>query len=447
VTCTFLSDPAFLKPKRMVAMQVFVRSFGCSANTADSEQLAGCLAAAGFTLADSEANAHVVIYNSCAVKGPTENRIIEALKRVPRTKKVIVAGCLPLISLERLVREVRFDAVVGPAAGSSIVDVVQRVVSGETVTQLKNALAAMPLLDLPRIQTSQVVSVVPVNYGCLGSCAYCCVVHARGHLRSYRIAEVAKRVEADVASGTKEIWITSQDTACYGRDIGTNLAVLLKAVTAIEGDFRVRVGMMTPNLVVPFLSELLEAFGSPKVFKFVHLPVQSGDDLVLRRMRRFYSAAEFKETVAAFRKAYPDITVDTDVICGFPGEPQTAHENTLSLLREVQPDVVNISKFFARPKTEAWEMRREAVDKTEIKQRSAETAKLAKEISLERSQRWVGWSGEILVDERGKVAGTWVGRNFAYKPVAVRSDADLLGKTLRVNVLRAFGTHLFGAIA
>ena len=430
----------------MITMQVFVRSFGCSANTADSEVLAGCLTDAGFTMADSETNAHVIIYNSCAVKEPTENRIIDALKRVPKNKKVIVAGCLPLISFERLMREVRFDAVVGPAVGKDIVDIVKRVLNGETVTELKGALTAKPQLNLPRIQTNPVISVVPVNYGCLGSCAYCCVVHARGHLRSYSISEVVNRVKSDVAAGSKEVWVTSQDTACYGREIGTNLASLLKAVSTLDGDFRVRVGMMTPNIVTPFLSELIEAFGSEKIFKFVHLPVQSGDDEVLRLMRRFYTAAEFKETVAAFRKAFPEVTLSTDVICGFPGETAEAFENTLKLVREVQPDIVNVSKFFARPKTAAWEMRSEAIEKGEIKRRSTQAAKLAKQVSLERNLRWVGWTGEILVDEKGKVAGTWVGRNFAYKPVTVKSTDWLLGKTLRVKVAKAFSTYLAGTV-
>ena len=430
----------------MITMQVFVRSFGCSANTADSEVLSGCLTAAGFTLADSEANAHVVIYNSCAVKGPTENRIIDALKRVPKSKKVIVAGCLPLISFERLTREVRFDAIVGPAAGKDIVDVVNRVLNGETVTNLQGALTVKPKLDLPRIQTNPVISVVPVNFGCLGSCAFCCVVHARGHLRSYSISEVVNRVKSDVAAGSKEVWVTSQDTACYGKEIGTNLASLLKAVSAVEGDFRVRVGMMTPNIVTPFLSELIEAFGSEKVFKFVHLPLQSGDDEVLRLMRRFYNAAEFKQTVATFRKAFPEVTLSTDVICGFPGETAEAFENTQKLIREVQPDIVNVSKFFARPQTAAWEMRSQAIEKGEIKRRSTQAAKLARRVSLERNQRWIGWTGEILVDEKGKVTGTWVGRNFAYKPIAVKSSAELLGKTLRVRVGNAFSTHLAATI-
>jgi len=431
-------------PKQMGNMQVFVKTYGCSANTADSETLAGGLKAAGYKLADSETNADLIIFNSCAVKGPTENRIIDDLKHVSKAKKVIVAGCLPLISLERLLREVRFDGVVGPAAGEKIVGVVERVLAGENVFELQGALAAMPKLDLPRVQTNPVASVIPINFGCLGSCTFCCVKHARGHLRSYGIREIVERVEADVEAGTKEFWVTSQDTACYGRDIGTNLAQLLNAVTEVEGDFRVRVGMMTPNLVTPFLSDLIAAFGSVKVFRFVHLPVQSGDNEVLRLMRRFYTASEFKETVAAFRNSFPEITVSTDVIVGFPGENVEAFENTLKLIREVEPDIVNVSKFFARPKTAAWEMRSEAVDKVEIKRRSVKVAELVKQVSLLRSQRWVGWEGEILIDEKGKVGGTWVGRNFAYKPVAVRSEADLLGKTVHVKVTKAFATHLVG---
>lgn len=429
-----------------MCMRVFVRTFGCSANQADSEILAGCLANAKFTLADSEADAELVIYNTCAVKGPTENRIIEALKRVPSKQKVIVAGCLPLISLERLFREVRFDAVVGPAVGKDIVDVVKRVASGEQVVNLEDAAAAMPKLDLPRLQSNPVISVVPVNYGCLGSCAYCCVVHARGHLRSYSIEDIVARVKRDLAAGAKEFWVTSQDTACYGRDIRSNLATLLNALTSIEGEFQIRVGMMTPNIVAPILDELVEAFRSEKVYQFVHLPVQSGDDEVLRRMRRFYTAEEFKAMVKAFRKEFPRLTLSTDVICGFPSESALAFENTLRLLAEVKPDIVNVSKFFARPKTEAAKMRSDFVERGEIKRRSTQAAVLAKQIALERNQQWLGWTGEILIDEKGKVPGSWVGRNFAYKPVAVKSNANLLGKTLQVKVAKAFSTHLLGTI-
>jgi len=427
-------------------MRVFLRSFGCSANMADGEVLAGCLAQAGFKLTNSATEADIVVYNSCAVKGPTENRIIEALKRIPPKQKVVVAGCLPLISYERLLREVRFDAVVGPALGKEIVKVVERVAKGEKIVELEGALTAKPELDLPRVRSNPIVSVVSVNYGCLGSCAYCCVVHARGYLRSYKVSEVVGRVKQDLAAGAKEVWVTSQDAACYGKDIGTNLAQLLKALSAVEGDFHIRVGMMTPNIVAPILTELAEAFKDAKVYKFLHLPVQSGDDAVLKKMRRFYTLSEFKGIVATFRQKLPQLTLATDVICGFPGETAEAFENTLSLICEVQPDIVNVSKFFARPKTAAAEMRSEFVDRLEIKRRSTMAAQLAKRVALEQNQQWIGWTGEILVDEKGKVPGSWIGRNFAYKPIAVKSSEVLLGRTLQVRVVKVFSTHLASTI-
>ena len=431
---------------RCEVMRVLVKNYGCSANLADGEVLAGCLAKAGYELAASASEADVAIYNTCAVKGPTENRIIETLRRVPPDKKVIVAGCLPLINFERLRREVRFDGAVGPAAGKRIVDVVRRVLGGEKVVALKAALDAKPELSLPRLKSNPVISVIPVSYGCLGACAYCCVVFARGRLRSYTSNQITERVRKDLAAGAKEFWVTSQDTACYGRDVGTNLAELLKVLCAVEGDFRVRVGMMTPNLVTDILDDLLEAFKSGKVFKFVHLPVQSGDDDVLRLMHRFYTVQDFREIVGAFRVAFPEVTLATDVICGFPGESREAFDNTLDLIGEVKPDIVNVSKFFARPGTAAAEMCDLVVEPSEIKRRSTEAAKLVKQVSLERNQRWVGWSGEVLVDEKGKVAGSWIGRNFTYKPITVKSSASLLGKTLRVKVVKAFSTHIVGTV-
>jgi threonylcarbamoyladenosine tRNA methylthiotransferase CDKAL1 len=426
-------------------MQVYVRSFGCSANSSDSETIAGCLAKAGFTLADLEANADLLVYNTCAVKGPTENRIIQALKQVPKNKKLIVVGCLPKISFERLIGEVRFDGLAGAGVGEGIVDIARRVLCGEKVMDL-NAVDSKPKLDLPHVRSNPIVSVLPINYGCLGSCSYCCVLFARGRLRSYSISEILDRVMADLAGGAREFWVTSQDTACYGREIGRNLAELLFALGSVEGDFKVRVGMMTPNMVTDMQKELIEAFRNEHIFKFLHLPVQSGDDEVLRRMRRFYSAKEFSGMVSAFKSALPDLTLATDVIVGFPGETKEAFKNTLLLLKQVKPDVTNVSKFFARPRTAAAEIQDGIVAPEEIKRRSAAAAELAKQFSFENNKRWVDWSGSVLIDEKGKVAGSWVGRNFAYKPIAVKCGSDLLGKTLIVKVNKSYQTYLAGTI-
>jgi threonylcarbamoyladenosine tRNA methylthiotransferase CDKAL1 len=423
--------------------RVFVRNFGCSSNVADGEVLAGCLVEAGFQLVTSESEADILIYNTCAVKGPTENRIIDTIKHAPKDKKIIVAGCLPKISFERLLREAHFDGAVGPAAGREIVDAVKRVLAGEKITNL-SAVKERPQLNLPTQKSNPVISILPVNYGCLGSCTYCCVILARGHLRSSSIKEVVERVKCDYSSGTKEFWITSQDTACYGRDLGTDLAELLEALVKVEGIFHVRVGMMTPNLVTEMQSRLITVFDNPKIFKFLHLPVQSGDDTVLQYMRRFYTAEEFKRTVNTFRSKFPQLTLATDVIVGFPGETEEAFQNTLKLLEEVKPDIVNVSKFFARPKTVAARMKEGLVDKEETKRRSTAAAELAKRLSAERNLRWTGWSGEILIDEKGKFEGSWVGRNFAYKPIAIQSDDYMLGKTIKVNVKETSTTYLKG---
>ncbi len=427
-------------------MHAYVKSFGCSANLADGEVLAGCLADAGYNLVKTIEAADIVIHNTCAVKGPTENRMITVLKRVSLDKKLVVAGCLPLINFERLREEVRFDGVVGPAAGDKIVEVVKRVLNGERIVALEDALNAKPSPNLPRLRLNPVIGIIPISYGCLGSCAYCCVAFARGRLRSYSIQEIVERMRADLASGVREFWITSQDTACYGKDMSTNLADLLKALCSIERDFKIRVGMMTPNLAKNILEDLIQAFQSEKILKFIHLPVQSGDDKILKRMRRTYSVDDFKNVVNTFRASFSDITLATDVICGFPGETKEAFTRTLRLVEDVEPDVLNVSKFFARPKTIAAGMQEDYLSFPEIKRRSRMAAMLAKEVALKRNQHWVGWSGKVFVDEVGKVSGSWVGRNFAYKPVVLKDagSSDLIGKTFHVKVVKAFRTYLEG---
>jgi MiaB-like tRNA modifying enzyme len=413
---------------------------------ADGAVLSGCLVQAGYELAGSVTAADVIVYNTCAVKGPTENRMIEISKRVPKDKKLIVAGCLPLINFERLCKEVQFDGVIGPAAGEKIVGIVNRVLNGEKVAAIKASANYKPKLTLPRLQSSPVISIVPISYGCLGSCAYCCVVFARGRLRSYGLEEIVERVKEDLCMGLREFWITSQDTACYGGDNRSNLAELLTAMCNVEGDFKLRVGMMTSNNVLGILENLVRAFRSDRVFKFVHLPVQSGDDQILKRMRRFYSVDDFRRIVTAFRASFPELTLATDVICGFPGEDEEAFRRTLRLVEEIRPDIVNVSKFFARPRTPAAAMQKESVPLSEIKCRSTMAARLARKVAFERNQRWVGWTGEVLVDEAGKFSGSWVGRNFAYKPIAVKSKDRLLGKVLEVEVVKAFSTYLEGVI-
>lgn len=426
-------------------MRIYVKGYGCSSSFADAEVLAGCLSSAGHAIVGDLQKAELVIYNTCAVKAPTENRMIYLLKKVPREKKLIVAGCLPLINFERLSKEVRFDGVVGPALGKEVVDIVEQVSIGMHVEKLGNTTMSMPRLNLPRIRINPKISIIPINYGCLGSCAYCCVRFARGRLRSYSIKEIVDRVEKDFVEGVREFWLTSQDTACYGRDIGTNLVSLLQYVCNINENFFVRVGMMTPNNLL-FIDELIEVFQDDKIFKFLHIPVQSGDDDILKQMNRSYSKNDFISIVEKFRKAFPQLTVATDVIVGFPRETDEAFKHTWKLIEDIRPDIVNISKFFVRPRTLAVNLKPK-VSPSKVKNRSACLASLVRRIALERNISWNGWSGRMLVDEFGKL-GSVVGRNFAYKPIVIKNShcQGLLGHFVSVKIIDVFQSHLLGEI-
>jgi len=157
-------------------------------------------------------------------------------------------------------------------------------------------------------------------------------------------------------------------------------------------------------------------------------------------MNRFYSVEDFKKVVYAFRKKLPKMTLATDVICGFPSESRDAFKHTVQLIEEIQPDIVNISKFFPRPHTPAAKMKQ--LTPSEVKMRSRRITELTRKVSFEKNKAWIGWEGEILIDEKGKKPASWIGRNSVYKPVVVRSDEFLLGTFVDVKVVEVFPTYL-----
>ncbi len=423
-------------------MKIFVKTFGCTLNQHDSEVIKGILASNGHELTEDLEDAEVVVVNTCAVKQPTENKVINFLKKLD-PKKVIVSGCLPLINLERLRRETKVKVILGPSPGEKILLALEKLRKGETFIEVE---PSMPSLETPKIRKNPIIEIIPISYGCLGSCSYCCVRFARGKLRSYKPEEIVGRVRKAILEGVKEIWLTSQDTGAYGLDIDSDLPSLLSRILEVDGDFYVRIGMMNPENLKRIFDEFLEVFEDRRIFKFLHLPIQSGDNRILKLMNRRYKIEEVEEMISEFRKKFKELTLETDVICGFPGEGEEEFKHTLDFLRRVKPDVVNISRFFPRPGTEASKM--ELIHGRIIKGRSRLLTRLCKSISLKRNQRWLGWEGEVLVDEEGK-EGSLIGRNFAYKPVVIRSEGSRrvkLGEVIKVRICEAKPTYLVGEI-
>ncbi|HIE18908.1 TPA: tRNA (N(6)-L-threonylcarbamoyladenosine(37)-C(2))-methylthiotransferase, partial [Candidatus Bathyarchaeota archaeon] len=396
--------------------------------------------AEGYRLSNDPEKTDIILINTCGVKKPTGDRIIERIRHLSQLNRpLIICGCLPRINPKAIQKAApNFAAMLDPRSVDRIVKAARFAQNGGRNIFFFSEVPP-PKLSQPMLRLSRVIEIIAISEGCLGSCAYCCVRFARGRLHSFPKDDILEKVKKAVSEGIKEIWLTSQDSGAYGRDIGTNPAELLNECSEISGRFMIRVGMMNPNHALGILPELVESFKSKKIFNFLHLPVQSGDNEVLKKMNRRYTVEEFKKTVEAFRKEIPNLTLSTDIICGFPGEDSMAFENTISLIKEVKPDIVNVSKFFPRPGTPAEKMKQ--LDVKLIKDRSRRLSEIVRSISLEGNKRWLGWEGEILVDEKGKDS-SWIGRNMAYKPIVVKSKENLIGRFLKVKVTKAFSTYL-----
>ena len=348
-------------------MKIYFETYGCTANRAD-ELTMKTLLKDEFCFAESVGNSDIIIVLTCGVKGSTQNKIIHRLKVFKKefpNKKVLIAGCLPGIITKKLENDFPDFSIIGPYQIDKIASIVKRMLKNERIidTDFRKLKCVIPEI-IKREQPIVIAS------GCLNKCAYCATKLSKGNLFSFPAKKIIKNIKWCVENGAEKILLTATDTGSYGKDIKTNLVELLKKVVKIKGKFRVRVGMMNPNDAKMHLNDLVEIYKSPKILKFLHVPVQSGSDDVLRDMNRNYSVKDFEVVVERFRKEIPNIIISTDIICGFPTETKKDFEKTVKLIERVKPEVLNISKFYLRPGTEAMKMKQ--LSTIEIKRRSRE---------------------------------------------------------------------------
>jgi MiaB-like tRNA modifying enzyme len=422
---------------------VYAEGYGCPSNDYDLEIILSRFEAEGYTRVADPSEADVVVVNTCAVKKRTEDRVLNRLRLFEKLgKPVIVSGCLPLVNPEAVVKAApNYVALLGPSSVERIDEVLHQKCRLRGINLVTGS--RRPKVGMVTPKEGSVIEAIPVCEGCLGECTFCCTRLARMRLVSSSPDSIMAAMRLGLRRGVKEFWLTGQDVGAYGRDEGWDLPSLLRNISSIGGEFKVRVGMMNPEWCVEKLEELVEAFHDPKIFKFLHLPIQSGNDEVLRTMKRGYTVQDFISIVERFRREYPDITLWTDIICGYPTEDEEAFFDTLRVLERVEPDVVNISKFSTRPRTPAQRLR--PLPSEVVKERSRRASILCERIFLSRNKRWLGWSGEVLVDEKGE-AGTWIGRTDSYKPVGFQGSEGLFGRRVAVEVIDARPTHLVGIL-
>lgn len=399
------------------AKAFYLETFGCTANVGDEMKMRAILRKNGHEIVESR-EADIVIVNTCTVTKRTELNVIKRLKELKEQgKEVIVAGCMAAAQPE-LVKSILGDDVKMITPGD--------ICNGEQALDFDG-----------------VIAVIPIAMGCVGTCSYCIVKQARGELRSYEPETICEAVKSAVERGAREIRITSQDCSAYGWDsFGIKLPELLELVTSVKGDFRIRVGMLNPFTVIRILDELLEAFDCEKIFKFFHVPVQSGSDKVLGDMSRNYKAADFIEIVKSIRKRFEYSTICTDFIIGFPTETEEDFFSSLNLLEAVKPEKVNITRFSPRPATEASELK--DLLEREKKRRSRIFSAVYHRLVFAKNKELKGKKLPVLVTEKGKKGGV-IARDTSYRTIVIKNDLPL-GATCKVRVQDAKSTYLVGGV-
>ena len=416
-------------------MKFYIETYGCTANQGNSQDLARALEDMGH-IPSSLKEADAVIVNTCAVTEKTERKVVRRLGLL-QGERLIVAGCLS-VAVPESIRAISCRKRLGLLNRSSAASISDIFNNNNNKLLYDTSCDALPH-DNSQL-AADLCAVVNISEGCNGSCSYCIVTKARGRLKSRRVEDIVAEVEKLVALGTAEVQISAQDTAAYGSDIGTNLGQLLERLVRIPGDFRLRVGMMNPNSASLIRDLLLRAYQSPKIYSFLHIPVQSGSDEILRNMGRRYSAASFLELVWAFRYAIPKITIITDVIVGFPGETDGDFIETMNLIKRLQPDKVNITRFSARPGTAAAQ-KYDMPDRIK-KDRSREMTGLWQKIAAERNQQYMGQVLPARITERGR-DGTMKARAENYLGIVVKGRPKL-GSIVLVQVTHSNPFYVSG---
>ncbi len=405
-------------------MKAYIETYGCTANKSDSQRIKTILLQNDYEIADKVDNSDIVLVNTCTVIDRTERRMIKRLRELKK-EKVIVAGCLPA------------------AQPDLVANLAWKMITPRSLPSLAIILGGQALAKHEiRVPLEGVTGAVSISDGCVGQCSYCIVKQARGDLESYPPGAIIDSVKRLVEEGAKEILITSQDTAAYGLDSGVSLPDLLNSITEIDGDFCIRVGMMNPHTTIKILNDLVDSFDDPKVFKFLHLPVQSGSDRILKSMNRGHSISDYVQIVDAFRERFPNLTLSTDFIVGYPSETAEDFERTILLLEKTKPLKVNITRFSPRPNTPAANMP-DILERVK-KERSRALTKAYHEIASELHRSLVGLLTEVIVTEKGK-KGSVIARDPSYRNIVIQKNLKL-GERHPVRIVDARTNYLVGEL-
>ncbi len=437
------------KPEYMQKKQIYVETYGCQMNVADSEVVLSIMNDGGFGITQSPDNADVIFVNTCSVRDNAEQRVrqrISTLKNYKRKNPGVLIGVLGCMA-ERLRTELIdkgnvVDMVVGPDEYRRLPDLVDDAFNGQRgiavkLSRVENYDDIMPL------RTEGVAAWISVMRGCDKFCTFCVVPFTRGRERSRKLQSIVEEVERLSERGFKEITLLGQNVNSY-HDEEFDFADLLRHASEVDRTIRIR--FMTPH-PQDMSEELIRAIAdNENVCNSIHLPVQSGSNRILQLMNRTYTVEQYFKLVEKIRTAIPSATLSTDIIAGFPTETESDHKQTLDVIQKVGYDGAFTFKYSPREHTKAWEMNDNIPEITKV-DRLNEIIELQQNISLKKNQKLVGSTVEILVErESAKSHDEWMGRTDTNKVTVFPKDGSRIGNLVKIAIDRCNSATLFGTI-
>ncbi len=435
---------------------VFLTTFGCQMNKADSELSLGLLLERGYRMARDEATADVILFNTCSVRQHAEDRVYSRLSQLKAHKArrpglvIGVLGCMAQKEGEEIFRRYpHVDMVCGTRMFDKLPELLERLRynGGYLLAVSDEKVLSYPRQRPPRENPYQ--AFVTVMRGCDNYCSYCIVPYVRGSEISRPVKEIVAEAESLVHEGCKEIILLGQNINTYGKNLEkhTDLASLLRAVSKIKGLERIRFVTSHPN---DMTRNVLEAMAElPKVCKHLHMPAQSGSDRILERMERGHTAQHYLELVELARKQVPDIAIASDFIVGFPGETEEDFEDTVRLMETARFQNAYIFKYSPRPGTKAAELP-DNVPVEVKKERNQRLLDVQSRISLEENMKRIGQVVEVLVEGTSKSNKRRLTGRTSHNQIVVfdppQVDSDLRGKSVKIKVAEVTSLTLFGQL-
>ena len=399
--------------------KIYVESYGCSLQKGETGLYVNGMMEKDDIIVHSPEKADVRVIGTCAVIRKTENHMLERIGALSDSGATRVIGCLPPVSMNSI----------------SMKNV-------EMMSPLEFRGLYRGTLDDVEIRETSILDGIPINQGCTGSCNYCISRVARGKLLSRNVTKICGQVRMQIERGVREVRISSLDTAAYGKDTGVRLPELIDMICSIPYDFRLRVGMMEPKNTEEILEKLMKSYGNKKVYRFLHIPVQSGDDRILESMNREYNAEVYYSIVRRFREAFPDSVLSTDIIAGYPDDDEESFQNTMKLLETSEPDIVNITRFSPRQYTKDFS--RAPPPSNSVKRWSQEYTRIHHEILEKKLNEEIGKRMNVMVTEMGR-NDTSVCRDDSYRPIVVKHKLELYSRH-DVEIVETSGTYLIGKL-